>query len=110
MSTIIATIISSAGVIITTIIQVVNNNKKDNINEKLNEIQDSINQVDVTNIKNFLVKCLDEVEAGEILGKTTEERFWEAYDLYSNKYKQNSYIHKRVQILKDDNKLNRGDK
>lgn len=59
----------------------------------------------IDNLKNFIVKCLDDLEIGEDLGETTKERLGEALDTYSNELKQNSYIHKRVVKLEKEGKL-----
>ena len=96
METIIVAIISAVSVIATTTIQTINAVRKDSIHSKLDNITKQIDKVAVDNLKNFMSRCLDDVEQGNKLGATTLQRFWESYDKYTNEYKQNSYIHARV--------------
>lgn len=66
-------------------------------NELTKELRDEIKEVAVGNLRNFMARCLDDVERGEKLGYTTNLRFWDCYDTYINKYKENSYFHARVE-------------
>ena len=63
-----------------------------------------INQVDMESCKNYLVRCLGDFEHGKPLSEVEQERFWEEYRHYLE-IGGNSYIERRVEKLKTDNKL-----
>ena len=65
----------------------------------LEPINKSINNIDVSQCKNFLVRFLADVEQGNELDEVEIERAYEIYDHYTNDLKQNSYIHKRWEEL-----------
>lgn len=79
------------------------------LNEKLDkmkeDIQKDIKKVDEECTKNFLVSFLKDVERGEPIDDVERERFYEAYDHYSNDLHLNSYIHKKVEKLEKEGKL-----
>ena len=74
------------------------------LNDKMDLLADSVDEVSMANCKNFLVSRISELEAGKKLDKVVEERFWENYDHYT-KLGGNSYIHTAVEKLKKENKL-----
>lgn len=74
------------------------------LNDKIDILTDSVDEVSMANSKNFLVSRISELEAGKKLDKVVEERFWENYDHYT-KLGGNSYIHTAVEKLKKENKL-----
>lgn len=79
------------------------------LNEKLDkmkeDIQKDIKKVDEECTKNFLVSFLKDVERVEPIDDVERERFYEAYDHYSNDLHLNSYIHKKVEKLEKEGKL-----
>ena len=72
---------------------------KKQINKTLQPIQDSINELDVSQCKNYLVRFLADIEQGNEVDEVEIERAYEIYDHYTNDLKQNSYIHKRWEDL-----------
>lgn len=75
------------------------------LNKMKEDIQKSIRKVDEECTKNFLVSFLKEVERGELIDDVERERFYEAYDHYTNQLHLNSYIHKKVDKLEKEGKL-----
>lgn len=79
------------------------------LNEKLDkmkeDIQKDIKKVDEECTKNFLVSFLKDVERVEPIDDVERERFYEAYDHYSNDLHLNSYIHKKVEKLEKEGKI-----
>ena len=73
------------------------------IKKTLEPINKSINIIDVSQCKNFLVRFLADVEQGNKLDEVEIERAYEIYDHYTNDLKQNSYIHKRWKELMEKN-------
>lgn len=73
------------------------------VKKTLEPINKSINNIDVSQCKNFLVRFLADVEQGNELDKVEIERAYEIYDHYTNDLKQNSYIHKRWKELMEKN-------
>ena len=63
----------------------------------------SINIIDVSQCKNFLVRFLADVEQGNELDEVEIERAYEISDPYTYDLKQNSYIHKRWQEFMEKN-------
>lgn len=92
---IIAGIIGSVGVIIAFL----NKSIKKVIKNELEPISSQINNLDVSQCKNYLVSFLADVEQGKELDEVEKERAYEIYDHYTNDLKQNSYIHKRWEEL-----------
>ena len=58
-------------------------------------INKKIDDLDISQCKNFLVRFLADVEQNNELDEVEKERAYEIYDHYTNDLKQNSYIHKR---------------
>ena len=75
------------------------------INKTLTDIDTRLVKVDKEACKNFLVRCLADVENGSELTETEAERFWEQYDHYIKDLKQNTYIEAKVQKLKEQGKI-----
>lgn len=69
------------------------------------DIQKDIRKVDEECTKNFLVSFLKDVERGELIDDVERERFYEAYDHYTNELHLNSYIHQKVKKLEKEGKL-----
>ena len=63
-----------------------------------------LDQVDMQGTKNFLVKCITDIERGTPMGEIETERFWEEYEHYI-KLGGNSYIAQKVNKLKAEGKL-----
>lgn len=73
-------------------------------NDKIDTLQSSISEVDMSNCKNYLVQIISILEAGGTVDKVALERFWENYDHYTE-MGGNSYIHTAVERLKKEGKL-----
>ena len=73
-------------------------------NDKIDTLQSSISEVDMSNCKNYLVQIISILEAGGTVDKVALERFWENYDHYIE-LGGNSYIHTAVERLKKEGKL-----
>lgn len=72
--------------------------------KQMDEMQQKIDRVDMESCKNFLVRCLSELERGENISETERERFWEQYEHYI-KTGHNSYIKSKVEQLRKQGKL-----
>ena len=92
---IIAGIITSLGIILVPIQKVLKNTIKNEIEPISKNIQD----LDIGQCKNYLVRFLADVEQGNKIDEVEKERAYELYDHYTNDLKQNSYIHKRWEEL-----------
>ena len=77
------------------------------VNDKLDDMQESINDLDVYTTKNFLVRFLSDVEREDYIYEQEKQRFWEEYDHYKDDLKENSYIKEWVEQLKKEGKLQR---
>lgn len=116
METIIIAIISTLGVIITTIIQSITTHRTKKFEEQIqsldnkletrtNELKEEIKENRVETIKNFLIRTFNDLNAGEPVDQTTKLRLHEQYDIYTNKFHKNSYIHNEYEKLKKEGKL-----
>lgn len=76
----------------------------DSMNEKLDGIEEKVDEVDMNSTRNFLVRCLHDFETGVSMDETVVERFWEQYDYYISKG-QNSYIKSKVEKLQKEGKI-----
>ena len=74
------------------------------MDEKIDDINRRLNDVDMENCKNFLVSVITEVEKGGWLHEVERERFWEEYEHYM-KLGGNSYIKRKVEQLDEAGKL-----
>lgn len=77
--------------------------KKD-ITESVDGLKKQLHEVDIESCKNYLVAFLADVDQGQPIDEIERERFWEEYQHYE-KQGGNSYIHRKVEQLKSDNKL-----
>lgn len=69
------------------------------MDEKIESLQNHIDDIDLATCKNFLVARLAEIERGFPLNEIEKERFWEQYEHYK-KHGGNSYITSKVEELK----------
>lgn len=61
--------------------------------------------IQVSQCKDYLVDFLAEVELGIPKDETQIKRAYEKYDIYTNKLKQNSYVHDRWDAVIGDKKF-----
>ncbi len=71
---------------------------------QITDISDKLKVVDLESTKNFLVRCLSDVEKGDDMTETEKERFWEQYEHYVSEG-GNTYIKNRVERLRDEGRL-----
>mgnify|MGYP002622427952 CR=1 FL=1 len=76
----------------------------DAIESNINELHKRIDDVDQESCKNYLVSFLSDTEKGEWIDDIEKERFWEQYEHYTS-HGGNSYIKRKVELLKSENKL-----
>ena len=76
----------------------------DTINSNIAKLQERLDDVDMESTKNFLVARLSEIDRGSELDDIVKERMWEELEHYQKKG-GNSYIHRKVEQLKEDGKL-----
>lgn len=76
------------------------------INTKLSDLDKRVGRVDAQQTKNYLVRCMNDIENGTI-NESELERFWEQYKYYTDKDKldQNGYIKSKVEKLQKEGKL-----
>lgn len=74
------------------------------INEKIDNLQEQVIQVDMGAVKNYLVSFLSDVEKDNPIDEIERERFWEQYEHYL-KIGGNSYIKRKVEQLTSEGKL-----
>ena len=70
----------------------------------ITEITKRLDKVDMNGTKNFLVRCLSDLERGEPMSEIEKERFSEQYDFYVE-HDGNSYIKTKVERLRAEGKL-----
>lgn len=75
------------------------------VNNKLDGMQKTITKLDTQECKNFLVRYLADVERGDYIYESEQQRFWEEYDHYIDDLHENSYIKEWVMRLKEEGKL-----
>lgn len=75
------------------------------LSQKVDNLAESVRQVDIDNTKNYLQQAISSVDAGEKLDGAARERFYENYDHYTNDLHLNSWVHKEVIRLEKENKL-----
>lgn len=97
MSTIIVAIITSLGVVANTIIS--KRLSASDIIRKLNKLDKKIEEVDISNLKQYLIRTMTYMESNNI-DKEELIYFYEQYDRYINYYHKNSYIHDKYDKLK----------
>ena len=74
------------------------------LNDSILEINQRLDVVDMESCKNFLVRCIADVERGETMSETEAERFWEQYDYYI-KSGRNTYVKNKVEKLQKEGRL-----
>lgn len=77
------------------------------VNDKLDGMQTAITKLDTQECKNFIVRYLADVERGDYIYESEQQRFWEEYDHYIDDLHENSYIKEWVARLKKEGKLTR---
>lgn len=78
------------------------NEEFSNINNKIDDMDNRIQQIDLQTCKNFLVARISEVEKGIPLNEVERERFFEQYQHYKD-VGGNSYIKIKVEELQAKN-------
>lgn len=73
--------------------------------DQLTNIETKLNSIDKGTCKNFLVRCLADVEKGNPMSEVETERFWEQYDHYINELHENTYIEAWTERLKKEGKI-----
>lgn len=76
----------------------------DNISKRLDTVQSRVDAIDKNTCKNFLVRCLDDLDNGTLLDDVCLQRFWEQYEHYVE-IGGNTYIQRKVEQLKEAGKL-----
>lgn len=97
MNTIIVAIITSLGVIANTIIS-----KRVSTNDllkQINRLKKQLEEVEINQIKQYLIRTMTYMEK-EHIDKEELMYFYEQYDMYTNKFHKNSYIHDKYDKLK----------
>ena len=76
------------------------------INQKLSDLDSRVSRVDAQQTKNYLVRCMNDIENGTI-NDSELERFWEQYHYYVDKegLNKNGYIKSKVEKLQKEGKL-----
>lgn len=77
----------------------------DGIKEQIKNMNDTICEIGISDCKNFMIHCYAKIEANQELDETEKERYSECYDIYTNKYHKNSYIHSKHEKLMKEGKL-----
>lgn len=75
------------------------------LNDKIDDLAEQVNQVDVDNTKNYLQQTISAIKDGAVLDTAAKERFYENYDHYTNDLNLNSWVHSEVDQLKKAGKL-----
>lgn len=75
------------------------------LNDKMDDLSEQVNQVDVDNTKNYLQQTISAIKDGAVLDTAAKERFYENYDHYTNDLNLNSWVHSEVDALKKAGKL-----
>ncbi len=68
------------------------------IKEQIKPVTDAIDKVDKETTKNFLVRCIADLERGDVISETEKERFYEQYEHYLSQG-GNTYIKSKVDKL-----------
>lgn len=74
------------------------------VTDSINQLSKRIDKVDMETTKNFLVRCLSDVEKGEKMSEIEAERFWEQYEHYIASG-GNTYIKNKVIKLQEEGKI-----
>ena len=76
----------------------------DELRDDIKSLKKHIDEVDLENCKNFLVRVLADIERGTPKDEVEMMRFWEEYQHYITKG-GNSYIKEKVEKCRRDGKL-----
>lgn len=74
------------------------------VNSSIKDLQDDIKKNSLSQDKNFLIKCFDDIERGVELSDITKERIHETMAEYES-FGGNGYVHSRYEKLIKDGKL-----
>lgn len=74
------------------------------LNDSILEINQRLDVVDMESCKNFLVRCIADIERGQDMSETEAERFWEQYDYYIKSGK-NTYVKNKVEKLRKEGRI-----
>ena len=77
------------------------------VNDKLDGMTTAIIKLDTQECKNFIVRYLGDVERGDYIYESEQQRFWEEYDHYLDDLHENSYIKEWIARLRKEGKLSR---
>lgn len=72
--------------------------------KKLQPLNSKIDNIELSNAKNFIVRTLADIEAGVFIDEVVKERFYENYEVYQ-KLGGNSYVKHKVEKLREEGKL-----
>ena len=75
------------------------------IKEQIAPLSDDLKKIDKETTKNFLVRCIADIERGDQMSETEKERFYEQYEHYTKDLKGNTYIVAKVEKLISEGKL-----
>jgi len=74
------------------------------ISDQMKPLSDQISKVDMETTKNFLVRCISDIERGDVMSETEKERFYEQYEHYLAKG-GNTYIKTKVEKMIAEGKI-----
>lgn len=75
-----------------------------NTNDKLDNLENRINEVDINRCKDYLVNFFSKIEQEKEVDEIEKEHFFAVYQNYTRKG-GNSYIHSKYEKLKKEGKL-----
>ena len=75
----------------------------DGVNKHIDDLETKITSVDMEQTKSFLVRCIGDIEKGEI-SEIEKQRFYEQYEHY-RKMDGNTYIKHKVEQLEAEGKI-----
>lgn len=73
--------------------------------DQLDPVTKAINKVDKETTKNFLVRCIADIERNDVMSETERERFYEQYGHYTKDLKGNTYIKAKIEKLEAEGKI-----
>lgn len=92
--------ITFAGVVVTTLANLIINKQ----NVKKTDLINEINKVQLDNCKNYLVHTIAKADEGKELSLVEKERYWENYDIYI-RLGGNSYVKHETERLSEELKI-----
>lgn len=92
--------ITFAGVVVTTLANLIINKQ----NVKKADLINEINKVQLDNCKNYLVHTIAKADEGKELSLVEKERYWENYDIYI-RLGGNSYVKHETERLSEELKI-----